>query len=113
MAIERKRRISSLNVHWATQDIFDRNDVKLKSAGDIKTIEVRYAEVLEEDGVALKIPANIQSEVLADLSDPKLAPVLGKALADIRIELAAAKAEAAKLKQENEALKAAQNPASP
>lgn len=104
MAIIRKRVLSSLNAHWAIVDLLDRNGNVVVPAGKLKTIEVRYADLIEEDGVPIHSTIVTSAERASDPEDPRVREALGLALADVRVERDQLRTRVSALESEREAL---------
>lgn len=109
MPIQRKRVLSSLNAHWAIVDLLDRDGKVIVPAGKLKTLEVRYADLIEEDGVPIYSTIVTSAERASEPEDPRVRAALGQALADIRQEVAQLRSQKAQLESENASLRAAQN----
>ena len=54
MALERKKTISAITLHFATEDIYDENGNLIITQGTMKFPKVEVVESIEEDGVKLE-----------------------------------------------------------
>lgn len=83
--IERKRTISAITIHFATQDLYDIDGVKVMSKGDMKPPKVEWSSYLEEDGAVLAESVKRETVAVADLSDLSIADTVVDQLAKLGV----------------------------
>lgn len=92
MAIERVRNLSALTLHFATDDIKDRDGkTVLVAKGQLKVAHLEYATHFEEDGVRLPGTSSRETATANDLTN---IPEIGDKLAASLIGMAAEKQRA-------------------
>lgn len=93
MALERKKVLSALTIHFATVEILDGQGNVLFNPGEMKNAQVEYASFIEEDGV---IVPGTQSRQTASVSDIESLPELSNKVIQTAI-LATARMNAAEV----------------
>ncbi len=94
MALERKKVLSALTIHFATREIRDNDEAVIFSPGEMKNAQVEYSVFIEEDGVIVE---GTQSRETAAVADLEAMPELENKVMQTAI-LAAARMNAAEAK---------------